>query len=76
MTDKWPQKTGDVAAFGLVTSMLWLSEKYPVLCYVIIIIIIIITIIIIIIIIITTTINLISHHTKFSSNRKDIIVEN
>ena len=70
MTDKWPQKTGDVAAFGLVTSMLWLSEKYPVLCYVIIII----TIIIIIIII--TTINLISHHTKFSSNRKDIIVEN
>jgi len=64
-SDKWPQKSGDVAAFGLVTSMLWLSEKYHVLCYIIIIITIIINFI-----------NLISHYTKFSPDSKDIIMEN
>jgi len=60
-----PQKSGDIAAFGLVTSMLWLSEKYPVLCYITIITITVINFI-----------NLISHHTKFSPDKKDIIMEN
>lgn len=45
--------------------MLWLSEKYPVLCYNIIIIITIINFI-----------NLISHYTKFPPDNKDIIMEN